>query len=326
MHLRFIFYFLDNTIDTNTNNQKKMKIVFMGTPEFASTILESLARDSNIEILAVVTQPDKKVGRKAIMTPPAVKVIAQELEIEVIQPKDKEEIIEELDGIDADFFVVVAYGMILPEEVLEMPKHGAINVHASLLPKYRGASPIQESLLHGDKQTGVSIMQMDEKLDHGDIHLVRRIEIERDDDLQTLTNKLASLSAEIIPTALNDILGNELPALAQDHSKATYCSKIKKEDGKIDWSKNAEEIFNMIRAYNPWPAAHTEFNGKKLKILEAESSEENIETGKFILQDGILKIGAKNGAIIPSRVQLEGKKEMDVKDFINGNKQAIESQ
>ncbi|MFA6305250.1 MAG: methionyl-tRNA formyltransferase [Candidatus Gracilibacteria bacterium] len=302
-----------------------MKIVFFGTPEFAVPTLESLAKET--EVLCVVTQPDKKVGRKQELTPSPVKISAKKLGIKVIQPKNKKELKEELKNIEADFFVVLAFGMILDKEILEIPKHGCINIHASLLPRYRGASPIQEALLNGDKDTGISIMKMDEKLDQGPVYLLQRIEIEDLDDMETLSKKLQTLSAKITPLVLTDIKEKTLYPLKQIESKATYCRKIEKKDGEINWDLPAEKIYNMIRAYNPWPSAQTKFKDKKIKILEAklEKKEGKTTPGKFFTESGILKISAKNGNILPKKLQIEGKKEMSDKEFLNGYKTQIES-
>lgn len=301
-----------------------MKIIYFGTPEFAVKPLENLYGDSEFEILAVVTQPDKPQGRKQILTASPVKDCAEKLGIPVIQPKNKQELAEELKKLDkVDFFVVIAYGMILTKEVLEMPKYGPINVHASLLPKYRGASPIQESLLHGDENTGVTIMAMDETMDHGNVFLIKRMIIDENDSLESLTEKLSEMSASILPLALKDIKNGILTPIPQNHQKATFCHKIEKEDGKIDFSKSALEIKNMLRAFTPWPGIFTEFNGKKIKIIEATISNDKIEPGKFKIDGKIVKIGTADGALIPSKLQIEGKNVMDAAAFINGYKSQI---
>lgn len=296
-----------------------MKIVFFGTPQFAVPSLKMLAHTKNIEILAVITQPDKAVGRKQTVTPSPVKKIALGLKLPILQPKDGKDLAKTLGNINADFFVVIAYGTIIPEKVLKMPKYGCVNIHASLLPGYRGASPIQESLLNGDKETGVSIMKIDRELDHGDIFLIKRVAINENDTLTSLSEKLAEISSLVLPLALQDILKGKLTPIHQDHKKATFCRKIEKGDGKINWQKKtAKEIKNMVKAYTPWPSVYTDFNGKKIKILETGMSDENIKPGEFILENGILKIGAAKGCIIPKTVQLEGKNPMDIKSFING--------
>lgn len=301
-----------------------MKIVFFGTPQFAVPSLKMLAHAKGIEILTIITQPDKAIGRKQIITPPPVKVAAIAEGISVIQPHTKKELLESIKSFKADFFVVIAFGMILPKEALEIPKYGCINVHTSLLPKYRGASPIQESLLHGDEETGVTIMKMDEELDHGDIFFIKRVPIEKNDDLYSLSNRLAEISGVLLPLVLSDIMKGNLPPLPQLHSQATFCRKINKEDGKIDFTqKTAEEILNMIKAYTPWPTVYTSLNGKKLQILEATIDSENNPPGKFILTEDTLKIGTKKGSLIPKKVQPEGKKPMDIKSFINGYRQFL---
>jgi methionyl-tRNA formyltransferase len=299
-----------------------MKIIFFGTPDFATPSLEILAKIPSIKISLVITQPDKAIGRKKTLTPPPVKVIAKKFRLKVVQPKTKSDLKKALKNIKADFFIVIAYGMILPKEIIEIPKYGTFNVHASLLPKYRGASPIQAALLNGDKQTGISIFKIDEKLDHGPIFMIKRLPIEKEDNLQTLKIKLANLSKEILPLALEDIENGQLTPIPQNHSVATYCEKIQKSDGKINWGKSADHICNMIKAYTPWPSAYTELNNKKIKILQAETEESKPKQkpGTFILENKTLKIATKKGYLIPKKLQLEGKKEMDVQSFVNGYK------
>lgn len=304
-----------------------MKIVFFGTPEFAAPILETLINIPGFEVISIVTQPDKPVGRKGKITPPPIKVISEKHEIKVLQPGDKKELLSMVKDIKADFFIVVAYGLILTKDILQIPKHGSINIHASLLPKYRGASPIQESLLNGDKETGITIMKMDEELDHGQIYFMKRLDIENDDNLITLSAKLSNLSSQVLPLVLEDIKNGILTPIEQNHAKATFCRKIKKEDGKIDWNKSAKEIINMIRGYYLWPSVYTEFNGKKLKILKAqiEDSSQDPVPGKFTVEDNVLKIGTSNGYLLPQKVQIEGKNEMEIEAFLNGYKSLISS-
>ncbi len=297
-----------------------MKIVFLGTPEFALASLNSLSNDPNIDIVTVVTQPDKPVGRKQVLTPPPVKVLAEKIGLKVIQPKNNEELYDNLANIKADFFIVIAFGMILPKKILDIPTYGSINVHASLLPKYRGASPIQQSILKGDDQTGISIMKMDEKLDHGPVYIVKRMPISPKDTSETLSTKLSFLGGEILPSVLHDIVEENLKEIPQNHKQASHCKKIKKEDGKIDWNKSATEIMNMMRAFTPWPGIYTNFKNKKLKIIQAEKEDGNLEIGEFKLNGKKLMIGTGDGVITPSEVQIEGKKACKISDFINGNK------
>lgn len=309
-----------------------MKLVFFGTPQFAVPSLEILSKCPEIEIAAVVTQSDKPVGRKKTIIPSPVKQKAVQLGLKILQPKNKKELIDSLKNIEADIFLIIAYGMILPKEVLKMPKISAINVHPSLLPRFRGASPIQETLLNGDKETGISIIQMTETVDEGPVYFVKRVQIDPNDNLQSLTKKLAEISSQILPLVLEDIEKKILTPLPQNNKKTTYCKKINKTDGKIDWNKSAEEISNMIKAFTPWPSVYTEFKGKNLKILEAEIENRTTEKapGTFFLErtakGKILKIAAKKGTIIPKKVQLEGKKEMDAQTFVNGYKNLLFSE
>ena len=301
-----------------------MKIIFFGTPEFAVPSLKMLVHTKGIEIVSVVTQPDKAIGRKQVITPPPVKKTALELGIEVIQPKTSKRLLESLKNVQVDFFVVIAYGMIIPEELLKTPRYGCVNVHASLLPKYRGASPIHESLLNGDKETGISIIKLDKELDHGDIFFIKRIKIEEKDTFPFLNNKLSETSSFILPLVLNDIMTGKLPPIPQNHKNATFCRKIEKDEGKINWTeKTAENIKNMIRAYTPWPSVYTTINNKTIKILEADTAEENITPGKFLVENNTVKIGTKKGCLIPKVIQVEGKKPMDIKSFLNGYRQIL---
>lgn len=283
-------------------------------------ILKALHGQKDIEIIAVVTQPDRPVGRKQILTPPPIKKLAEELNLKVYQPKTKKELLQALKNLEADFFLIIAYGLILPKEILNQAKFGAINIHFSLLPKYRGASPIQEALLRGDKVTGVSMIKIDEELDHGDIYFLKRIPIAEKDNFPSLLKKLSEEAAKISPHVLRDIASGELKPIAQNHVRASYCHKISKKDGEINWEKPAEEIKNMIRAYNPWPGTYTTLKGKKIKILEATADGEKIKSGVFKLQNNTLKIGTHKGSLIPQTLQLEGKNPTGVQSFLNGYK------
>ena len=295
-----------------------MNIIFFGTPEIAVNTLTSLKKDKDINVLGVITQPDKQVGRKKIITAPPVKTAAIKMGIKVFQPHTKKEIHELLIDKNADFFIVFAYGMILKKEILELPKIAAINIHTSILPKYRGASPIQEAIKNGDTQTGISIMKMDEKLDHGDVFKTIKTQITTKDTSISLSKKLSEISAENICRVLKEIQLEKLIGKKQDHNKASFCKKIKKEDGEINCDKKAIEIINMIRAYTPWPNVWTFYKNKKIKILEAEISNTEIEKGKFKVHEDSLLMGTLEGTINILKAQLEGKKEMEIKDFLNG--------
>lgn len=261
-----------------------MKFVFFGTPEFAAIILEKLIKAGFIPS-AVICNPDKPTGRKQIITPPAVKILAQKYGLAVYQPKDKTELLEIVKNLQPDLAIVAAFGMIFPKEVLEIPKYGFINVHPSLLPKYRGPTPIQNAILAGDKETGVSLFLVDEKMDHGPILAKRELPITNDDDYDTLSRKLAETGADLLIKTLPKYLNGEITPLAQDESQATYTKKFSTQDAFIEpldvgKAQNegghiALEIDRKIRALNPEPGIWTLQNGKRMKILEAILTPEN---------------------------------------------------
>lgn len=308
--------------------KQKVKVVFMGTPDFAVRPLQALIEDENIEVLTVVTQEDKKIGRKQVLTPPPVKRLALEHNIPVLQPpklKNNKEAIELLEGLNADLFIVVAYGHILPPEVLRIPRYGSINIHGSLLPKYRGASPIEEALQSGDTETGLTFIQMENRLDAGPVLHVERIEIAPEDTALTLREKMSIRAAQILPAVLRDILEEVAIPIPQDESHATYCHKISKKDGLIDvTTMTAEEIKNRIRAYTPWPSCFLSLGDKRLKLLEVsvDPKSPKARPGEIVeLENGRIGIGTKKGIIIPLQVQLEGKKPMTIQEFLRGNRE-----
>lgn len=297
----------------------KIKIVFCGTSEFALASLEVLHKSENIEILSVVTQPDRPAGRKQELLPPPVKVLAEELNLQIEQPENKTELEDILQEYKADFFIVISYGMILTDNILKMPKIACLNTHASILPHYRGASPIQQSLLNGDSETGVSFIKMDSQLDHGDIYLIKRVKIDHKDDFITLSKKLAISSALILPTLLIDIKDDFLTAVPQNHKQADYCKKITKEMGKVDFNKmDADTIINMHRAFIAWPGIHTKIEDKNLKLLKVSKSNKKIIDKNFLIENHQLFAKCKKGTIKIEKLQMEGKKAMDTKEFLNG--------
>ncbi|MBD3330935.1 methionyl-tRNA formyltransferase [Candidatus Peregrinibacteria bacterium] len=302
-----------------------MKVVFFGTPDFALPALEVLNQSEKFEVISVITQPDKKIGRSQILMPPPVKEHALNLGLKVFQPNNQAELKEYLKNFEADFYVVIAFGMILDEKILKMPKKACINVHASLLPKYRGASPIQESLLNGDKETGISIIKMNEKMDQGDILMIQRINIDEEDNTDTLRKKLAYLSGLLLPYVLEDYKMGHINPIPQNHEKATYCKKIKKEDAEIKKSMNAKKVINMIKAFTPWPNVYTFFKNKKMFILETKISTNAVPKGEFKKHDNKLYLGFGNNSLEITKLKLEGKKEMDAKAFLNGYGKKINS-
>ena len=295
-----------------------MKIVFMGTPDFAVPSLKKLI-DSGYEVAAVYCQPDKPQGRHFTLTPPPVKVLAQEYNIPVCQPatlKD-EEAQQTLAKFAPDIIVVAAYGKILPKAVLDMPKYGCINVHGSLLPKYRGAAPIQWAVINGEEKSGVTIMQMAEGLDTGDMLLVRDTEIGADETAGELFDRIAMLGAEALSEALVNI--ENLKAVPQDDALACWAPPLKKADGEINWQKKNTEIYSLIRGVSPWPGAYTIFGAKRLKIHKASLCDKSGEAGA-LLDDARLIIGCGEGSVELLEVQLEGAKRISAADFIRGQR------
>ena len=313
-----------------------MKIIFMGTPDFAAAALEKIA-EAGHEITLVVTQPDKPKGRSGELQVSDVKACALKHGFPVFQPEriKLEENVAYLKNYEADIYVVAAFGQILSQEILDIPKFGCVNIHASLLPKYRGAAPIQQSIIDGEEKTGVTIMQMAAGMDTGDILLQREIPIDDDETGGGLFDKLSDLGAELIVEALPKIERGELTPVPQDESLATKCGKLSKNMGKIDFNKNAQAIRNLVRGLNPWPSAFTRLDGKMLKIWVADAFDDkkiketfvNVETVKnaapgtvsFVTKDSI-GVATGKGTLVLREVQLEGKKRMSVKDFLLGNK------
>lgn len=295
-----------------------MKIVFMGTPDFALPSLKRLI-ESEHEVAAVYCQPDKPQGRHFTLTPPPVKVLAQQYNIPVCQPTTlKDEAAQaELAKFSPDIIIVAAYGKILPKAVLDMPKYGCINVHGSILPKYRGAAPIQRAVMNGEKKSGVTIMQMAEGLDTGDMLLVSETEIGKDETAGELFDRIALLGADALMQALENI--DFLTPIKQDDSLASWASPLKKSDGEINWNNSAESIYSLIRGVSPWPGAYTVFGEKRLKIHKARLCGMSGEP-RQILDDERFVIGCESGSIELIEVQLEGAKRMSAADFIRGRR------
>lgn len=296
-----------------------MKIIFMGTPDFAVPCLEQLIKAGH-EIAAVFTQPDKPRGRKQILTPPEVKVCALDHGLTVYQPKTLRdgEALAIIKEIDPACIVVAAYGKILPKEILDLPKFGCINVHGSLLPKYRGSAPIQWSVINGDKETGVTIMQMAEGVDTGDMLYQKAIPIDIDDTAESMFNKLSDLGGEMIVEALDMLEKGELTAEKQDEALATHAPMLDKAISEIDWHKPALEVHNLVRGLYSWPIAQTTLHGKKLKIYRTTLGKGNGEAGSIIATDP-LTIACEEGSVVIEELQLEGKKRMDAKTFLIGH-------
>ncbi|MCH5250286.1 MAG: methionyl-tRNA formyltransferase [Lachnospiraceae bacterium] len=304
-----------------------MKIIYMGTPEFAVGALEALI-DAGHQIVLVVTQPDKPKGRGKEMQFTPVKECALRNDIPVFQPvKIKTpEAVEKLREYEADIFVVAAFGQILSEEILNMPKYGCVNIHASLLPKYRGAGPIQWVILNGEKVTGITIMQMDKGIDNGDILLQSTVEIDEKDTGDSLHDKLAEEGAKLIVEAISKIEKGEIVPVKQNDEESCYAKMLQKSMGEVDWNKSAVEIERMVRGLNSWPGTYTHYNGKTLKIWASEvSDKENglpdavLGTVTSVEKDAFYVRTGENDLRI-TQVQLEGKKRLPVKEFLLGVK------
>lgn len=299
-----------------------MKILFMGTPDFAAGSLKSLI-DAGYEITAVVTQPDRPKGRSGQPVFSPVKEVAVSAGIPVLQPvriKNPEETAKLLE-YPADIYVIAAFGQILSKEILEQPRLGCINVHASLLPRYRGASPIQRVILDGEKETGITIMQMNEGLDTGDILYSKSLELAPDETFETLHDRLMNLGGETLLEALPLIEAGKITPVVQDDSLSNYAPLIKKEDGKIDWRKSSLQLYAQVRAFNPWPGAFTRLDGKVLKIWGAEPADGKGNPGEVISVDKkSFTVSCGDGALKIVSLQPEGKKKMDTASFLLGNK------
>jgi methionyl-tRNA formyltransferase len=294
-----------------------MKVIFMGTPEYAKVILSRLIDAQDIDVVAVYTQPDKPVGRKKIMTAPEVKTLALQNSIEVYQPNRlrDEETVEELLKIECDYIVVAAYGQILPKKILDHAP--CINLHASILPQHRGASPIQQTLLHGENKTGVTAMLMDVGLDTGDILKISTIDVSPDEMVETLFERLTECAADLTLDVLRNF--HSYTPLKQDETKATHCAKITKQDGEVVFD-DAGALYNKYRAYTPWPGIYLS-SGLKLKCITLEENLSENEMGKILkINSDSIVVGCRTGRLKIYTVQPESKKEMDVLSYINGKR------
>lgn len=302
-----------------------MKIVFMGSPEFAVAALNAIA-NSRHEALLVVTQPDKPANRGQKLTPCAVAEFAREKKLNILQPqtlKNNTEVINRIQALKPDAIVVVAYGKLLPKEILDLPPKGCINLHASLLPKYRGAAPINRAVINGDQKTGATTMFMSEKMDEGDILLQCSTEIMPHDTAETLHDHLAILGAELLVKTLDEIEKGELKGIPQEHSKATYGHKLKKEDGVIDWKRSAAGIYNHIRGMQPWPRAYTHISGGDiLFIFDAAPIEKDCKAvpGTITSLEKGITVATGFGELYVIKIQLPGKKRMTAAEFVKGSK------
>ena len=296
-----------------------MRIVFIGAGEIGVPTLQALL-NSDHQVVGVVTQPDKPVGREQQIEPPPIKKAIAGIAVPILQParvKDAEAI-EEIRSLKPDVIVVMAYGQILPRDVLEIPKVACLNLHASLLPRWRGAAPIQAAIAAGDRETGITVMYMDEGLDTGDILLQRKIEILPADTGGLLHERLVQIAPEALFQSLHLLAAGNAPRLPQDGARATYAPKLKREHGRIDWSQPAEVIERKIRAFDPWPGAFMKLDGRNLKIFSASVIDLAGKPGEILRSDNKLVIAAGKRALSLGEVQLEGKRRMSAAEFLRG--------
>jgi len=294
----------------------------MGTPAFALPALQRL-HNAGHEIVGVVTQPDRPQGRGQIAAPSPVKILAQRLELPVYQPENIKDatVLELIKNLSPEMIVVAAFGQILPKAILEIPLYGCLNIHPSLLPKYRGAAPINWTLINGETKTGVTIMMMDEGMDSGDILAQEETDIEAAENFGRLHDRLARLGAQLLLTTLPDVIAGNCHRRPQNHAEATFAPRLTKETGKINWQDDASHICNLIRGLSPSPGAYSFLSGKLIKILaeESEPQETNKTPGAIIEQTkNALKIAAGDGCVLIKEVQLSGKKKMPIEDFLRG--------
>ncbi len=295
------------------NNKKKIKIVFLGTPEFSSIILDKLI-ENNYKPILVITAPDKPVGRKNIITAPITKILAEKHKIPVLQPSKIKDLKTEIENLKPDLGIVVAYKQIISKDILDIPKYGFLNIHPSLLPKYRGPAPIQTAILNGDKQTGTTIILIDDKIDHGKIVSSASYQMPNNITFEELSRELAEISAELLIQTIPKYINQKIQPKAQNESKVSFTKIIKKENGEIDWSKSAQEIEKQIRAFDPWPGSFFFLKKKdkkiRIKILKAYiSKSENSEK---------ISMKCKKDYLIIEKLQQAGKKPLSAEEFKKG--------
>lgn len=304
----------------------QIRTIFIGTPEFALPALKVLARDNDFLIKAVITQPDMPAGRNLTPTPPPVKELALKYKLEVWQPQAITQVLDQLRELEPDVIVVAAYAQIIPEAILNLPKYGCINIHPSLLPKYRGASPVQATILNGDKETGVTIMLMDKTFDTGPILSQEILPVDSHETTISLLDKTAELGAKLLAPTIKKYIKGKIKPIAQDSSKFTYVRMFTKQDGLIDWTKTATEVERLIRALGHWPTAWTWIKGKQLKIIEVKPEPLDFNTykpGKTFIFNNCLAVQCGADALIIKRLKLEGKNEISGEDFVRGYKDLL---
>ena len=305
----------------------KPKIVFFGTSDFAVPFLRALV-ENNLGPVLVITQPDEPAGRKKELQSTPIKIAAQQLCLDVTSPEHKDEIYDQLQKVRPDVCVLVAYGKIIPKNVLALPPFGFINVHPSLLPKYRGPSPVQTAILNGEEKTGVTIMLLDDQVDHGPIFTQKEVTILSDENNHFLHQKLADVGTGLLLQVLSDYLIGKIKPAEQNHQQATFTRIIQREDGLVDWHKTAQQISCQFRAFYPWPGCFTHWGDKRLKIANLSVIEgvfsPNLKPGEIFLgPNQTMAVACSKGAVVLDKIQLEGKNEVIARDFLRGHKNII---
>ncbi len=296
----------------------KTKIAFFGTQDFAATILAGLLTDENISVDLVFTQPDRKVGRKQEIEESPVKKLALKHNLNIAQPDSLKNY--QIPSSDFELAVVAQYGLIIPQNIINSFPKGMINVHGSILPKYRGASPIQAALTNGETTTGVTIMIMDAQVDHGSILSQESLSIAPDDTFTTLSQKMAVAGSKLLPETLHNYISGEILPQTQQHEQATFTKLINKDDGRVDFSKSAEDVYNLYRGFTPWPGIWCMWNDKRLKLLKVSPSEKTLSPSEVLLENKRIFIGCGKNSIEVLELQLEGKAAMSAEVFANGYK------
>jgi methionyl-tRNA formyltransferase len=307
----------------------KIKLLFFSSSPISIPLFSTLLSDERFEVLGLFCQPDRPKGRKGVLTPPEPKKLALKHEAPVYQPlrlRDAGELLEKMKGLQPDFILTFAYGQILTQEWLDLPIKKALNVHASLLPKYRGASPIQAALLNGDEATGVSLMEMVLKMDYGPVAFMHELAISKGVTSSILFEELSAQAAQLIPDDLIAIYENDsFEFVEQKHEEASYCSKVTREDGFVDFSLSAEELMRRFRAYHPWPGLWTRFEGKRLKLIDVELGSALLMLGEVSLVEKQLHVGTSDGSLYLKQVQLEGKNSTYGASFALGSPEVLKS-
>lgn len=295
-------------------------IIFFGTHHFAASILKSLIASQQYNIIGVITQPDRPVGRHQKMKPSPVKLLAEQYDFPIEQPESlrNTNLFTTLATNRPDLSLVCQYGLLIPSSIINLPKHGTINVHTSLLPLYRGASPIQSALMNGDQETGLSIMLIDDQMDHGPILAQQKISIGPDETAGELSERLAFQAGELLLDILPDYLNKKTQPQPQDHAQATFCQLLTREDGHLDWSKSELEIYNQYRGLTPWPGVWTTWNDQRMKLLQLKPNTTKVAPGLIQIAGGVLLIGTGSASVEVLSLQLEGKKVQTAHQFING--------